>query len=154
MAYQARIILKSKYELNTSMIPTKIIASNVVSFLLTNSPINVLSLVIIKRGIMGIGIMILSITWLQTRILRGSRPSRIAIVVGITLINRVTNRLSQRFTFFPKRPSIIAWPASVPTTDDAIPEDRRVSKKTIPAVAPNKGNKVLYASDIEATPGL
>ena len=92
--YQARTILKSKYELNTSMIPTKIIASNVVSFLLTNSPINVLSLVIIKRGIMGIGIMILSITWLYTRILRGSRPRRIAIVVGITLINRVTNRLT------------------------------------------------------------
>ena len=40
--YHGRIILKSKYELNTSMIPTKIIASNVVSFLLTNSPINCL----------------------------------------------------------------------------------------------------------------
>jgi hypothetical protein len=62
--YHARIKLKSKYELNTSMIPTKIIASNVVNFMLTNSPIIVLSLVIIKRGIMGIGIMILSITWL------------------------------------------------------------------------------------------
>ena len=33
--------------------------------------------------------------------------------------------------------------------DDAIPEDNNVSKKTIPAVAPNNGNKVLYASDIE-----
>ena len=62
--YQACITFKSKYELNTSMIPTKITASNVVRFLLTNSPINVLSLVIITSGIIGIGIMILSITWL------------------------------------------------------------------------------------------
>jgi hypothetical protein len=63
-AYPARITLKSKYELNTSMIPTKTMASTVVIFLLTNSFISVLSFVIITSGIIGIGIIILSITWL------------------------------------------------------------------------------------------
>ena len=55
--------------------------------------------------------------------LSASRPKSIAIVVGITLTKRVINHT---FTFFPNNPSIMAWPASVPTTDDAIPDDKRV----------------------------
>jgi hypothetical protein len=69
--------------------------------------------------------------------------SRIVLLIGITLTKRVMNLLNQTFTFFPNNPSIMAWPASVPTTDDAIPDDRRVTKKTTPAVAPNKGTRVL-----------
>ncbi len=60
--------------------------------------------------------------------LSGSRPKSNAIVVGITLTKRVMNLLSHTFTFFPNNPSIMAWPASVPTTDDAIPDDKRVYK--------------------------
>mgnify|MGYP001178328971 CR=1 FL=1 len=56
---------------------------------------------------MGNGIIKLSITWQYTNMLRGSNPSDIAIVVGITLTNRVTMRLSQMLTFIPNKPSIM-----------------------------------------------
>ena len=60
--YRIPMILKSKYELNTSIMPTKITASSVVPLLFTNSPINFLSLVAITRGIIGMGIMMLKTT--------------------------------------------------------------------------------------------
>ena len=107
-----------------NIIPTKTIESSVVIFLLTNSPISVLFLARITSGIIGRGIIRLNMTWLYTKMLRGSRPKSIAIVVGITLTKRVINLLNQTFTFFPNNPSIIAWPASVPTTDDAIPDEK------------------------------
>jgi hypothetical protein len=79
--------------------------------LLTNSTINVLFLARITRGIIGSAIMRLNITCLYTKMLRGSTPKSIAIVVGTTLTILVTNHLNQIFTLFPNNPSIIACPA-------------------------------------------
>lgn len=84
----------------------------------------------------------------------GSRPIRIAIVVGTTLTKRVMNRLIQTLNCFPNSPSIKACPDKVPTTDDAIPDESSVSRKIVPAAPPNSGTRVLYASDIEAMPEL
>ena len=75
--------------------------------------------------------------------LRGSNPSNSAIVVGITLIKRVTRRLNQMLTFIPSNPSITAWPAKVPTTEEEMPDESNVITKAIPAPAPNSGIKVL-----------
>ena len=80
---------------------------------------------------------------------RGSKPNNSAIVVGITLTNLVIIRLNQMLTFIPNRPSIIDWPANVPIIDEEIPDESSVTKKTNPEMLPNKGTKVLYASDME-----
>jgi len=85
------------------MIPANTIATAVVIFLFTNSPINVLSVEIIPSRIIVKGIIKLKMTWLYTNI-SGSRPKSIAIVVGITLIKRVTNLLNQTFTFLKGTP--------------------------------------------------
>ena len=132
------------------MIATNIIDKIVVDFLFTNSPINNLFLEIITRGITGKGISKLSITWLYTRIFKGSKPNNKATVVGITFTNLVIILLSQTLTFIPSNPSIMDWPAKVPIIEEEIPEERSVIKKIIPAKEPNKGIRVLYASDIEA----
>ena len=132
------------------MITTNIIDKIVVDFLFANSPINSLFLEISTRGITGKGISKLSITWLYTRIFKGSKPNSKATVVGITFTNLVIILLSQMLTFIPSNPSIMDWPAKVPIIEEEIPEERSVIKKIIPAKEPNKGIRVLYASDIEA----
>lgn len=72
-----------------------------------------------------------------------------AIVVGTTFTKRMIKRLSQMFVFLPSNPSITACPARVPVTEDAIPEERRVTTKTTAAQAPNSGINVLNASDMD-----
>ena len=74
---------------------------------------------------------------------KGSKPRKIAIVVGMTFTNLVTILLNQMLTFLPSNPSIITWPARVPATDDAMPEESRVIKKITPAATPNNGTSVL-----------
>ena len=89
------------------MITTNIIDKIVVDFLFANSPINSLFLEISTRGITGKGISKLSITWLYTRIFKGSKPNSKATVVGITFTNLVIILLSQMLTFIPSNPSIM-----------------------------------------------
>ena len=101
-------VLIIRYVLNGSINTTKAIANSVVILLFTNSPINAYFFVRITSGISGRGIIRLRKTWPYTKIPSGSRPIRIAIVVGTTFTNRVMNRLSHTLTVFPNSPSIMA----------------------------------------------
>ncbi len=67
-----------------------------------------LSLVNFHRGSKGSGSIRLRATWLKTKIWIGSIPLRIAIVVGIVFMRRVTIRRTQRFVFLPNIPSMMA----------------------------------------------
>jgi hypothetical protein len=60
---------------------------------------------------------------------KGSKPRKIAIVIGITFTNLVTILLSNMLTFFPQVIPIIILPAIVSATDDAIHDESRVTRK-------------------------
>src|SRR5437667_9354109 len=75
----------------------------------------------------------------------GFNPRRIAIVVGIVLMNLVTSRLIHGLIFLPSIPSMIACPANVPVVDEDNPDDSRVIPKITAAGGPKSGRSVLYA---------
>lgn len=66
-------------------------------------------------------------------------------VVGKTLMPRVMIRLKYGFTLTPSSPVMTSCPAKVPTTDEAIPEKRRVIAKITAAAEPNRGPNISYA---------
>ena len=68
-----------------------------------------------------------------------------AIVVGKTLTTRVIIRLTYLFTFTPSIEVITSCPARVPTVDEAMPDERRVTPKIIAASGPKRGFIISYA---------
>ncbi len=66
------------------------------------------------------------------------RPTAPAMMMlGMILILRVTNRLTQGTTFQFKAPSLSIWPAMVHTIPAEVPDKSRASAKTVPAAGAN-----------------
>ena len=78
---------------------------------MANAPMMRLLRVIRTSGTRANGIPKLSITWLRTRMRVGLSPQASTARAGTTVMPRRRNTLPRR----PRKPSMMAWPANVPT---------------------------------------
>ena len=68
-------------------------------------------------------------------------------------MNLVTSLLIHTFILNPVRPSITAWPANVPVTEDEMPDERSATANIVAEKPPNKGNemKKINLKQIDST---